>query len=178
MMMRLADRFSDTQERKANIKWVFQVLTPFSLGRPTMNQVFAHLGRGSRDPTQRGPISFYWPAARLDDLLRYLDILIECGEIRKLDYNYVAEAVSFDTRGQSKLHCQVQKGLRKLLSAAIQNLALDIDDPAMRIRLGNVQEDGTAQIIRPGSLNACPDISFTEDIPGPSPLPSLVCEIC
>ncbi len=53
-----------------------------------------------------------------------------------------------------------------------------INDPTTKLRLGNVIETGTAQIVLPGRLNKCPDTSFAENLPAqPSP-PSLVCEIC
>ena len=88
--------------------------------------------------------------------------------------------VSFDTAGESHLHQQVQLGLSDLVKAAIQNLAATIDHEEIRGRLQNVRGTGTAQIVLPGGVYACPDFAFTEVLPVRvrPVLPSLVCEIC
>ena len=161
-----------------------QGLTPFSLGHPTFEQVLAHLDSVSRDPTRRGPVVFHWPITELNGLVFNSRIvtLCESHEIRKFDYDYSTQTVFFDTMGQSRLHYKVQKGLRDFLEEAIEDLAESIDDPTMKLRLENVSEDGTAEIVMPGRLQASADVSFTETLSAVHPVqrsfPSFVCEIC
>ena len=80
--------------------------------------------------------------------------------------------------GESTLHYQVQRGLRAFLEAAIENLAVTIDNDTLRNRLESIYEAGTAQMVLVGSLHKGPDFSFAERVPGQLLFPSLVCEIC
>ncbi len=156
-----------------------------SFGRPTLDQVLTHIDRVSRDLELPGPVTFHWPATRLDNLVRHHRIIVLCEshQILNFNYNYATETVSFDTMVERNLHEQVQLGINQLLESAIRSLAATVDNEEMRGRLRTVARTGIAGVVQPGRLRTEPDIAFRERLmlspPLPPPiLPSLVGEIC
>ena len=165
---------------------LFQVPTPFSLGRPSLQGILAHLAQVPPDPTKYGPIIFSWPAARLNELLDgCIKVAIETRQITKFDYDYFTETASFNTMGDSEISYNLQKRLRYFLVKAIDELCLVIEgcrpvieDCLTRNRLRYVDHASNARCPVPGRLQVTGDITFTEVVSERPVLPSLICEIC
>ncbi len=158
---------------------LFQVPTPVSLGRPTLDGILAYIDQLPHDPATCASFVFSWPAARIHELLNGgINDAVESRRISKFDYDFYTEIASFNTMGDSQLYRTVQTRLHGALLNVFQNRAEDAEDHDLRFRLCSVWAVINDKFPVPGRLQVTGDITFTEVDPARRVLPSLICEIC
>ncbi len=145
----------------------------------TRQDVGAHDCDCDCDCASKSILGFHWQASEaseIDELFERLDArLVELDEpkIHRFEYDYESETVYLDIMSESRLHSNVQIGLRDHIKNHILKWRTKANDARIRDLFKSIAEPGTAVIKYERKIHKQPDVSFGQA----DTLPSLVCEV-